>query len=100
MIRNLSLTIVVLLIAFFTIFGRNGLLQLREFSLENSRLQNKIQKTISSILEEKDKMYGIKNSPDYLEHIAREEHGLSKSGEIIYVFDPSSESDRFQEISK
>lgn len=99
MLRNFTLTIVVLLIAFFTIFGRNGFLELVEFQSQHSELQKKLASIKSSILREQNTMYGLTNSPEYLEQVAREDMALSKSGEVIYIFDPSLKKAELEKVN-
>jgi cell division protein FtsB len=99
MLRNLTLTIVVFLIAFFTVFGRNGFLELLEYKSQFSQLEKRLYSLKSYILREEDTMYGLSNSPEYLEQVAREDLALSKSGEIIYIFDPSSEKGELERVT-
>jgi cell division protein FtsB len=99
MLRNFSLSIIIILIAFFTIFGRNGLLELMEFQSQHGRLNDKLNALNSAILKEQDTMYGLTKSPEYLEQVSREDMGLSKSGEIIYIFDPSSDKGALEKVS-
>lgn len=100
MLRNLSLTIIVLLIAFFTVFGRNGFIELLQFQSQHSELENRLQNLKASILQEQDTMFGLTKSPEYLEQVSREDLGLSKAGEIIYIFDPSSNKGELEKVQR
>jgi len=86
--RNFALTLIVLVIAFFTVFGRNGLFELVQYSAQHKDLQVKLDDLRKKISTEQNTLFGLSESPDYLEKVAREDLGLSKSGEIVYVFDP------------
>lgn len=86
--RNFALTLIVLVIAFFTVFGRNGLFELVQYSAQHKDLQEKLDVLRKKISTEQNTLFGLSESPEYLEKVAREDLGLSKSGEIVYVFDP------------
>lgn len=65
------------------IFGDNGILTYRELKKNYVEMQNKV-----NALEEQNKklteeIYLLKNDPDYIERIAREELGMIKPGEVI-----------------
>jgi cell division protein FtsB len=99
MLRNFSLSIIIILIAFFTVFGRNDLPELMKFQLQYNRRNEKLSVLNSAIIKEQDTMYGLTNSPEYLEQISREDTELSKSGEIIYIFGPLSDKSALEKIS-
>ena len=77
-------------IAFFTIFGNHGLLRL--VNIQNSLLALRAQNNEleSEIVETKNKIFAIRHSEFALEKTSREQLGLSKPGEIVYIF-PQSE---------
>jgi len=73
-------------VGFFSVAGNHGLLQLRELDNEleqlksqNSRLENNV-KTIEQ------KIVEFNESDQPLERLAREELGLSREGEVVYIF--------------
>jgi cell division protein FtsB len=100
MLRNITLSAIIILIAFFTVFGRNGLYELVQFQNQNGELQRKLLSLRNMITQEKDLMFGLDNSPEYFEQVAREDLALSKQNEIIYVFDPASNKKELEKISQ
>jgi cell division protein FtsB len=100
MLRNITLSAIIILIAFFTVFGRNGLYELIQFQNQTGELQSKLLSLKNMINREQDLMFGLENSPEYLEQVAREDLGLSKQNEIIYVFDPASNNRELTHVSE
>ena len=100
MFKNFSLSLVVILILFFTIFGKNGLLELFNFQSKYKNLQDKLISIESNLQQETDILFGLSNSPDYLEQVSREDLGLSKDGEIIYIYHPNSRNKKLNTKDK
>ena len=87
MIKNLLYIAVLTVVLGFSILGRNGFVELLKFDKQLSDLKTRLGSLKSEVTSESDSLYGINNNPGYLEKIGREELGLSKKGEVIYVFD-------------
>lgn len=66
------------------VFGNNGIITYTQLR----RSYNDMQIRIEKLDRENEKMAGeielLKNDPEYIEHIAREELGMIKPGEILY----------------
>lgn len=73
-----------------TYAGPNGLLHLRELNNELSLLEQKNRTIEEEMRRVKSSISMLKSGQFELERIAREELGLAKDGEIIYVFDPKA----------
>ena len=80
------LTLIAIALLFFTVFGNQGLLHLMRVEQELDSLQQKNRKLESEIVELTNRIYGIRTSEEVLEKNAREQLGLSKPGEIVYIF--------------
>ncbi|HQH26061.1 MAG TPA: septum formation initiator family protein [Oligoflexia bacterium] len=78
------------MIAFFTVFGNHGLLRLVNIQHSLLTLRGQNNELESEIVETKNKIYAIRHSDFALEKASREQLGLSKPGEIVYIF-PQSE---------
>ena len=80
----LILIFVILIIAYYTIFGERGFLQLRkmERNLEEIKVSTeRIKKQNESL---KNKIHLLQDDKQYIEKIAREELGLVRKDEFIY----------------
>jgi len=89
---KIGVGLVVLIILVFTVFGDNGLISLvRDKRHEKSLVQEKerIEKENKELRQEIER---LKNDPSYVERLAREELGMVKEGEIVYMF-PDDEGD-------
>jgi cell division protein FtsB len=75
-----------LVLLFFTILGDHGVLRLLQVNAELKDLDEQNNKLESEIIEIKNKSFAIGHSDFALEQNAREQLGLSKPGEIIYIF--------------
>lgn len=80
------LSILIVLFGLFTVFGNHGLLQLLQMSEEIAQLSTENQQIESEIVQIQNQTYGVASSKLVLEQRAREELGLSKPGEIVYIF--------------
>lgn len=83
------LLLLALTLLFFTVAGDHGLLHLKQLTEEQKELEQKNRELESEIASLQNKVYGIRHDPAYLEKSAREQLGLSKPGEIIYIFPQS-----------
>ena len=80
------------MLLFFTVAGNHGLLQLLQLSDEIERMALNNRSLKSDILELKNDIYAATVSDNFLERSAREELGLSKPGEIVYIFPDKSKA--------
>ena len=83
------LTLAVVLF-FFAIAGNHGLLQLLRVEAEVESLSKQNRDLESEIVSLNNQIHSIKTSDEVLEKTAREELGLSKRGEIVYIFPENS----------
>ena len=81
-----ALAIAVLL---FTLIGNHGLLHLSKINNELQRAQQENRQIESDIVQLNNEIYALENSPDTLELVGREQLGLSKPSEIVYIFPKS-----------
>ncbi len=80
----LSLLVGILLV--FTTFGSHGLLHLKEINNELAILEDKNTSLEREINQISRQVTELKVSKHALERKAREELGLSRTGEIVYIF--------------
>ena len=73
-------------VSFFSLFGDHGLLHLRQLNNELASLKEKNHQLESSVEELKEKIKAFNTQDKPLEKLAREELGLSKEGEVVYLF--------------
>jgi cell division protein FtsB len=78
--------IVVCVLLFITVTGNHGLLHLLSVSSEVEHLRQQNNTLESEIVEMDNRIAAIQHSSEVLEKNAREQLGLSKPGEIIYIF--------------
>ena len=81
------LVFMILLIAYYTIFGERGILKTRKLgrNLENIRASTQRLKEENEGLKREIRL--LQEDDDYVEKIAREELGLAREDEIIYKRD-------------
>ena len=79
------------LLAVFVVIGDHGILKLSAVNKELSIIENKNRVLESDIIDLKNKIYAIDTHDLTLEKHAREELGLAKKGEMVYIF-PSDSS--------
>jgi cell division protein FtsB len=74
----------ILIIAYYTIFGERGILQMRRLgrNLENIRASTQKLKEENEDLKREIRL--LQEDEDYIERLAREELGLAREDEIIY----------------
>ena len=80
----LSFFVVILLI--FTTYGSHGLLHLREINNERAILQAKNDSLERDIARLQNEIQALQTTPLAIEEKAREELGLSRKNEIVYIF--------------
>ncbi|HEX9788991.1 MAG TPA: septum formation initiator family protein [Candidatus Binatia bacterium] len=81
----------IVLLSLVTIVGERGALHLWRLRGEKSRLdeQNyRLQKENESL---RQRVHRIRNDPDYLEKLAREELNMVRPGEVVYRFQSPAE---------
>ena len=85
--KYLWLLVMILLIAYYTIFGERGILKMRKLgrNLENIRASTQRLKEENEGLKREIRL--LQEDDDYVEKIAREELGLARKDEIIYKRD-------------
>lgn len=83
---NYGLMSVLVLMLFFLVFGEWGLVHYRRLSEERRLLEERSQALQRENELLREKIYLISKDDRYLEKIAREEFGLARKGEIIYLF--------------
>lgn len=74
-----------------TVLGKHGLVELYQLTRESRLLETKNLELESEIIELRNTKFALEHSDVELEKHAREELGLSKPGEIIYIFPQTNE---------
>ncbi len=87
MLKNSLYIFILCAILGYSIFGRNGAIELNKFESQLADLKGRLRELHEDSNAEANSLYGINNSPGYLEKISREDLGLSKKEDIIYVFE-------------
>lgn len=72
--------------SFFAVAGNQGLLHLNQLNKEMAELERQNRHIESEITELHNNIYAVEKSDEVLESAAREDLGLSKPGEIVYIF--------------
>ena len=85
----LLLFCIAVFLLFFTVAGEHGFFHLQSLNREYKTLAENNRQLESEIISLKNQVYGIQQDPDYLEKTAREQLGLSKPGEIVYIMPES-----------
>lgn len=83
---NYGLVAVLSLTLFFLVFGEWGLVHYRGLVEERRLLEERSQVLQRQNELMRDKIYRIRKDDRYLEKFAREEFGLAREGETIYLF--------------
>lgn len=84
-LTSVTLLFASVVLLFFAVTGNHGLLHLDRLNNELSLSKQNNLELESDIAELNNEIYAIENSPDKLEQIAREDLGLARNDEIIYV---------------
>jgi cell division protein FtsB len=83
--RKIVLYVLVLLvIAFYAVFGKKGILQRVELEMENKELQRKLKEEQEKTIILQKEIDELKSSDKKIEKVAREKYGMVKEGEEIY----------------
>ena len=77
---------IALLLLLVTIAGNHGLLHLQKINNELRQLEGKNLSLQSEITALEHRIFALQNDDAELERVAREELGLSRTGEIVYIF--------------
>ena len=83
---NCGLVLVLVLMLSFLAFGEWGLLHYWRLSEERRSLEERSQALQRDNELLREKIYRLRKDDRYLEKVAREELGLARDGEIIYLF--------------
>jgi cell division protein FtsB len=83
-----------------TLFGSNGLLQLNRMDQEYRALERKNLAIESEIRGLENRIYALEKDTHFLEASSREQLGLSKAGEIVYIFNDAPRSDSTTTVSR
>ena len=86
---NCGLVLVLVLMLSFLAFGEWGLLHYWRLSEERRSLEERSQALQRDNELLREKIYRLRKDDRYLEKVAREELGLARDGEIIYLFPPA-----------
>ena len=83
---NYGLVLVLVLMLSFLVFGEWGLLHYWRLAEERRSLEERSQALQRDNELLREKIYRLRKDDRYLEKVAREELGLVREGEIIYLF--------------
>ena len=83
---NYGLVLVLILMLSFLVFGEWGLVHYWRLSEERRSLEERSQALQRDNELLREKIYRLRKDDRYLEKVAREELGLARDGEIIYLF--------------
>ena len=70
------------------IFGTHGLVAMRRAQKEAGAIQQEIDQINQDNQRQQDRVQSLKNDPQAIEHIAREDLGLARPGEYIFKTAP------------
>lgn len=82
-----------LILFFLSVTGSHGFLALRKIGGEVKQLEEKNEQLSREIVDLNNKIFAIQKSDEVLEQKAREELGLAKPNEIVYIF-PAAPADK------
>ena len=83
-IQFLLLVFFIFLIAYWTIFGDNGILKLKKIEQENQQVKMASEKIKAENEKLKKEIKLLREDKKYVEKVAREELGMTRKDEIIY----------------
>ena len=83
-IQVLLLVFFIFLIAYWTIFGDNGILKLRKVEQESEKVKAASEKIKTENERLKKEIKLLQEDRKYVEKVAREELGMTRQNEIIY----------------
>ncbi len=81
-----ALFIIAVMLLFFTVTGNHGVLQLKKINNELEAYQRKNDQLESEIREVKMHISQLQHDNSALEKIAREELGMARRNETVYIF--------------
>lgn len=84
--KNLALFLLVIVLGLCAVVSNNGLLQLQNLNNERDQLRAKSAELDAEIITLQRDIARVERQPLALEQHAREELGLSRPGEIVYIF--------------
>jgi cell division protein FtsB len=90
---NLLLAAAVALLLLQDVFGMHGLLAMRRSQQEAADVQKEINQLNEENRHLQDQVKSLKTDPGAIEHIAREEMGLARPGEVIFKTTPTQPFD-------
>ena len=76
--------VVLLLVLFYAVFGKKGILQRVELEMENSELKSKLKAEQEKTLILQKEVEDLRTSDKKIEKVAREKYGMVKDGEEIF----------------
>jgi len=76
--------LVLLVIIFYAVFGKKGILQRVELEMENKELRTKLKDEQEKTIMLQKQIDELKSSDKEIEKVAREKYGMLKEGEEIY----------------
>lgn len=85
-LSSFLIILLALVLILITIAGNHGLLHLKRINQELEELERQNNRLESEIITLENRIFGIQQSKFTLEKKAREKLGLSKPGEIVYIF--------------
>jgi cell division protein FtsL len=83
-VQFLLLIFFIFLIAYWTIFGDNGILKLRKIEQENDKVKAASEKIKAENERLKKEIKLLQEDRKYVEKVAREELGMTRKDEIIF----------------
>ena len=98
---NISIYSLSVLLLLFSFTGNHGYINFKKLNSEIEKFTNTNSELENKILLLKNKINSLKNNNFALERTAREELGLAKSDEIIYIFsEPEKKDNSYNDTKK
>ena len=89
-LTSVALFCIAAMLLFFTVTGNHGVLQLEKINNELAAYEQKNGHLEADIGALEQKIFAVQNQNSALEKVAREELGLAKPNEIVYIFSTAS----------
>ena len=88
--RNITLFLAagLVLLLLQDVFGTHGVLAMRRAQKDSEKVQQEIDRVNQENRQLQDNVKALKSDPQAVEHIAREELGLARPGEIVFQTAP------------
>lgn len=88
--RNATIFLVAALVLLLIqdVFGTHGVLAMRRAQQEAAKVKQEIDRINTENQQLQDNVKSLKNDPQAIEKIAREENGLARPGEIVFKLQP------------